>query len=115
MKTLGAMLGLKPKIIAIFGLYTVTNNVLRTGVQHWDLTGAEATVEVGAQHKGVTAGRVLALGVLALAVKKDKTQVYVTINLADNKSVIIDGPAAKEKQARLFAATVNRVSGMTFS
>lgn len=114
MKTLGEMLGIKPKIIAMFGLYSLTNNVLRTGVQHWDLTGAEATVDIGAQHKGLTAGRVLALGVLALAVKKDKTQVYITIDLANGETVIIDGPAAKEKQAREFAAKVNQVAKMTF-
>lgn len=114
MKTLGEMLGMKPKIIAIFGLYSVTNNVLRTGVQHWDLTGATATTELGHQHKGVTAGRVLALGVIALAVKKDKTQVFVTVDLANDETVIIEGPAAKEKQAREFAATINQVSQMTF-
>lgn len=114
MKTLGEMLGMKPKIIATFSLYSVTNNVLRTGLQHWDLTGATATTELGHQHRGVTAGRVLALGVIALAVKKDKTQVFVTVDLANNETVIIEGPAAKEKQAREFAATVNRVSQMTF-
>lgn len=105
---------MKPKIIATFSLYSVTNNVLRTGLQHWDLTGATATTELGHQHRGVTAGRVLALGVIALAVKKDKTQVFVTVDLANNETVIIEGPAAKEKQAREFAATVNRVSQMTF-
>jgi hypothetical protein len=114
MKTLGEMLGIKPKIIAMFGLYSVTNNVLRTGTQHWDLAGATATVDIGHQHKGVTAGRVLALGVLALAVKKDKTQAFITVDLANNETVIIEGPAAKEKQAREFAATINRVSQMTF-
>ena len=108
------MLGIKPKIIATFGLYSVTNNVLRTGVQHWNLYGAEATVDVGAQHKGLTAGRVLALGVLALAAKKDKTQVFITVDLANGESVIIAGPAAKEQQARRFAGTINRVSKMTF-
>ena len=114
MKTLGEMLGIKPKIIATFGLYSVTNNILRTGMQHWDLTGATATVDIGAQHKGVTAGRVLALGVLSLAVKKDKTKAFVTVDLAGNETVVIEGPAAKEKQAREFAATINRVSQMTF-
>jgi hypothetical protein len=114
MRTLGEILGIKPKIIATFALYSVTNNVLRSGLQHWDLTGATATVDVGHQHKGVTAGRVLALGVLALVVKKDKTQVFVTVDLANSETVIIEGPAAKEKQAREFAATINRVSQMTF-
>ena len=114
MKTLGEILGIKPKIIAVFSLYTVTNNVLRSGLQHWDLTGATATTDVGHQHKGVTTGRVLALGVFALAVKKDKTQVFVTVDLTNGETVIIEGPAAKEKQARMFAATINRVAQMTF-
>lgn len=114
MKTLGAMLGLKPKIIATFALYSVTNNVLRTGMQHWDLTGAEATVDVGEQHKGVTAARVVALGVFALAAKKDKTRVYVTVILASGEPVMIEGAAKDEAQARKFAATINQVSKMTF-
>lgn len=114
MKTLGDMLRIKPKTIATFGLYSLTNNTLRTGLQHWNITGAEATVDLGHQHKGVTAGRVLALGVIALAVKKDKTQVFITVNLANNETVIIEGPAAKEKQAHQFAATINQVAAMTF-
>lgn len=114
MKTLGELLGIKPKIIAIFELYSVTNNVLRSGLQHWDLTGATATVDIGAHHKGVTPGRVIALGVLSLAAKKDKTKVFITITLSNNETIIIDGPAAKEKQAHHFAATINRVSPMTF-
>lgn len=110
MKTLGGMLGVKPKTIAIFGMYAMKDTTLRSGLQTWDLVGASASVNVGAAKKGVTAGRVIALGVLALAVKKDKTKIYVTIELADGRQVVIEGPADKERQARAFAGTVNQVS-----
>ncbi|MET4780806.1 hypothetical protein [Glaciihabitans sp. UYNi722] len=110
MKPLGEMLGRESKIIGLFQLYSVNNKVLRSGLEHWDLTGATATVDVGAQHKGVTAGRVVALGVLALAAKKDKTKVFVTVELASGEQVIIEGPASKEKQARQFAGIINQVA-----
>lgn len=97
-------------ITAILELYIIKDNILRSGLTTWDLTGATATFDIGASSRGVTAGRVIALGVLSLAAKKDKTKVYVTIDLANGEQIIIDAPAKKEKQARQFAATVNRVA-----
>lgn len=115
MKTLGEKLGVTPKVIAIFGTYALKNNTLRSGLQHWNLTGAEATVELGPQRKGVTATRVVALGVFALAAKKDKTELFIRVTLANGQPVIIEGPAAKQKQAYEFAAKINQVSNMTFN
>jgi hypothetical protein len=101
------------KTVGFFGNFTLSNTTLQSAFRKWDVAGATAEVDLGATVKGVTAGRVLALGVLSLAAKKDKSKVFVTVTLADGAQVLIEGPVKHEKQARAFAAKINQVSQMT--
>lgn len=71
------------------------------------IIGAEAHVDsaVGAQSR-VTATRVLAFGVFALAAKKQHGSVYLTVEHPDYQFVV-PFPAQKEALAREFAARIN--------
>jgi hypothetical protein len=109
MKTIGQALGIKTEPVMTFQSYSARGTVLRSGFQTWNLDGAKATVEVGAQRRGVTAARVAAVGVLALAVKKDKTKVFVTVELASGEQIVIESPSSREPQARKFAAFINSI------
>ncbi|MFZ2509663.1 MAG: DUF2510 domain-containing protein [Gordonia sp. (in: high G+C Gram-positive bacteria)] len=72
------------------------------------IAGAQAVVELGAPNSRLTATRILAVGVFALAAKKDKTKVFITVALADGQSLVVEGNAKKqESAAREFAAAVN--------
>lgn len=79
------------------------------------VAGVTAEFESGAQKKNMTATRVLGGAVLfgpAGAIvggmlKKDRSKVYVVINIPDRGSVILDAPVKDEKAAREFAAKVN--------
>jgi hypothetical protein len=91
--------------------YTLRGNNLRTGLKSWDVTGASAIFEQGATRKArLTATRAVMLGVFALAVKKDTSQVYVTVDLANGEQVIIEAPVKREKQAREFAQAINKAA-----
>jgi hypothetical protein len=95
---------------AIFGDYIIKNNTMKLGFKKWDITGATAAVDLGTPSKGVTLTRVVALGVFSLAAKKNKSKLYITVELADGQTVVIEGPAQKEKQARQFAAAVKQAA-----
>jgi hypothetical protein len=69
--------------------------------------GARITIERGEDAgKRVTATRVLLTGIFALALKKDMTQLFITIENGD-QVMMCPVPAKKEAAARVFATVVN--------
>lgn len=93
---------------------------LHAGKLHWkaevaDIKGASATFELGADRKQVTLTRIAAGGILlgpaGLIVggllRKDKSKVYVIVELADGRTAILEAPAKQERAAREFAAKIN--------
>lgn len=72
------------------------------------VAGAHASVEAAADvRRRVTATRVLAVGVFALAAKKQTGSVYLTVQLDDGHEFLVEVPVKKETEARRFAAKIN--------
>lgn len=70
--------------------------------------GSRVTIERGEDvGKRVTATRVLLAGPFALLMKKDRNQLFITIEGADGSVLLQPVPARKEAQARVFATLVN--------
>ncbi|MEU9199004.1 hypothetical protein [Streptomyces sp. NPDC048332] len=70
--------------------------------------GATITIDRGEAAKRITATRVLTTGIFALALKKDATKLFVTIEGADGKSaMLLECAAKKEAGARKFAMLVH--------
>jgi hypothetical protein len=71
------------------------------------IDGARMTIERGEDAgKRVTATRVLLTGVFALLLKKDQTQLFITVENGD-RVMMIPVPAKKEGAARVLATMVN--------
>ena len=72
--------------------------------------GATAHVETAADaRRRITATRVLAIGVFALAVKKQAGNVYLTVEHPDY-GFVVEIPVKKETKAREFAAKINNAA-----
>ncbi|WP_108934496.1 hypothetical protein [Streptomyces ardesiacus] len=71
------------------------------------VAGARVTVDRGEAAKRITATRVVLTGVFALALKKDNTKLFVTVEGADGSALIVEVGAGKEMKARTFATMVN--------
>ncbi|MFJ6438525.1 hypothetical protein [Streptomyces sp. NPDC091416] len=72
------------------------------------VAGATITIDRGEAAKRITATRVLATGIFALALKKDATKLFVTIEGADGKSaMLLECAAKREADARKFAILVH--------
>ncbi|MER7696179.1 hypothetical protein [Streptomyces sp. NPDC096095] len=70
--------------------------------------GATITIDRGEAARRITATRVVLTGVFALALKKDATKLFVTIEGADGTSaMLVECPAKREGHARKFATLVN--------
>jgi N-acyl-L-homoserine lactone synthetase len=76
--------------------------------------GSRITIERGEDAgKRVTATRVLLTGIFALALKKDMTQLFITIENGE-QVMMCPVPAKKEAAARVFATMVNgEATGLT--
>ncbi|MGW4028231.1 hypothetical protein ACWEFL_02745 [Streptomyces sp. NPDC004838] len=68
--------------------------------------GATITVDRGEAAKRITATRVALTGIFALALKKDSTKLFITIEGADGSAMLLECPARKEGEARKFALLV---------
>lgn len=77
------------------------------------VAGATITVDRGETARRVTATRVALSGPFALLMKKDATQLYVTIVGADGSGLLIECPAKKEGAARKLALLVHAKYGTT--
>ncbi|AUG87097.1 hypothetical protein HOS57_gp25 [Streptomyces phage AbbeyMikolon] len=71
------------------------------------VAGARVTVDRGEAAKRITATRVALTGVFALALKKDNTKLFITVEGADGSALITEVSAGKEMKARTFATMVN--------
>lgn len=69
--------------------------------------GAKVTIDRGEAAKRITAARVALAGPFALAMKKDTTRLFVTIEGADGSALLLDCPIKKEVAARKFAILVH--------
>ncbi|MEU8704193.1 hypothetical protein [Streptomyces sp. NPDC048565] len=70
--------------------------------------GATVTIDRGEAAKRITATRVALTGIFALALKKDSTKLFVTIEGADGASaMLLECPAKREAGARKFAMLVH--------
>jgi len=77
---------------------------------HWPVAGAVARVEAAADiEKRITATRLLAVGVFALAWKKRSGSIYLTVE-GDGFEFVVEVSVKKESDARKFAAKVNSAS-----
>ncbi|MEU9498234.1 hypothetical protein [Streptomyces sp. NPDC048196] len=71
------------------------------------VAGAQVTVDRGEAAKRITATRVALTGIFALALKKDNTKLFITIEGADGSAMLLDCNAKKEAAARKFAILVH--------
>jgi len=72
--------------------------------------GATAHVETAADaRRRITATRVLAIGIFALAAKKQAGHVYLTVEHPDY-AFAVEIPVKKEAEARAFAAKINNAA-----
>lgn len=76
------------------------------------VAGATAEYQVGAQQSSVTAGRVIALGALALAAKKNTTRIYLTITTADGTVIDTTMPVKYEREVRTLVRNVNAAAAL---
>jgi hypothetical protein len=79
--------------------------------EHERYTLAGAHVEVTEGQPRVTAGRVIALGLLALAAQK--STVYLNFTLADGTEIVVARPGRFAARARQFAAAFNNAGRRT--
>ncbi|MFD7257792.1 hypothetical protein [Streptomyces sp. NPDC059874] len=70
------------------------------------VAGAVVTVDRGEAAKRITATRVALTGIFALALKKDNTKLFVTIEGADGSVMVREVAAKKEEKARILAASL---------
>ncbi len=100
----------RKSLAAAFGKFegvTLTPDTITHGKTKGPTSGATARVERGSDiDKRVTATRLVALGVFALAAKKKTGHVFLTIE-GDGYEIAVEIPAKKEADARAFAAKVN--------
>ncbi|MFJ5887485.1 hypothetical protein [Streptomyces californicus] len=93
------------------GAMLVRQNPLRftsPGQMDVPVHGATITVDRGEAAKRITATRVALTGVFALALKKDATKLFITIEGADGQSaMLLEVPAKREGNARKLALLVN--------
>lgn len=72
------------------------------------VAGATITVDRGEAARRITATRVALTGIFALALKKDATKLFVTIEGADGTSaMLLECPAKREADARKLAILVH--------
>ena len=98
------------------GMYSLIDGTLHHAPDRWSIVGATATVEDGRDIPGRTTATRVAVGAIVAGpigaivggmFKKDRTKVYVVIDLADGGQVVIDAPVKDTDKARAFASKVN--------
>lgn len=91
--------------------FTPAGDVKYVVDERWDLTGAKATFEHGANVSATSAAKVMMWGIFALGSTFVKNKVYIVVEWPDGKSVLIDGSAKEEREARIMALEINANSG----
>lgn len=90
--------------------YRLTGDTLKKGARSWPVAGASADIELGAHRKGLTASRVVLAGPFSLLLKKDKSKIYVGIELANGDPILIEAKTKEEGKARKFIHNLNQAS-----
>lgn len=96
--------------VAVPGGMMVRKDPLRftaPGQMDVPVQGAKVTIDRGEAAKRITATRVALAGPFALAMKKNTTRLFVTIEGADGSALLLDLPVDKEARARKFAMLVH--------
>jgi hypothetical protein len=89
------------------GLTVMSGKFRAPNQQPIPVEGSRITIERGEDAgKRVTATRVLLTGVFALLIKKDRTQLFITIENGE-QVMLCPVPAKKEAAARVLATIVN--------
>lgn len=97
------------------GIALRDGQTLEFNKQTFPVAGARATVEVGGTRRRTTATRIVVgsamtggLGgaMVGAMAKKSSSNVYVSIEMADGQTIVVEADQKKEGQARQFAATV---------
>lgn len=104
-----ALLELRLAASAIGGMMVRKDPLRFTAPGQMDVPvkGAKVIVDRGEAAKRITATRVALTGIFALALKKDSTKLFVTIEGADGSAMLLECPAAKETAARKLAILVH--------
>jgi hypothetical protein len=76
------------------------------GQQAVPVAGARITVDRGESARRLTATRVALTGVFALALKKDVTKLFITVEGTDGSAMVVECPAKKEGAARRLGVLV---------
>ncbi|MCW7984110.1 hypothetical protein XF35_01635 [Streptomyces platensis subsp. clarensis] len=108
-----AVTELRLAVSAIGGVMVRKDPVRFTAPGQMDVpvAGAKVTVDRGEAAKRITATRVALTGIFALALKKDATQLFITIEGADGSAMLLECPARKEAAARKLALLVSAKHG----
>ena len=96
--------------VAVPGGMMVRKDPLRftaPGQMDVPVKGAKVTIDRGEAAKRITAARVALTGPFALAMKKDTTRLFITIEGMDGSALLLDCPIKKEVAARKFAILVH--------
>jgi hypothetical protein len=92
---------------------TLTRTEIKYKRQGGPVDGAVARVESGADVRSrMTATRILAIGVFALAAKKQVGHVYLSVE-GNGYEFVVEVPVKKESDARKFAAKINNAGRRT--
>jgi hypothetical protein len=95
---------------AALGILSVRKKPLRfiaSGQADVPAAGARITIDRGEAAKRITATRVALTGIFALALKKDQTKLFITVEGKDGSVLVAECPAKREVKARKLAALVH--------
>ncbi|WP_328711062.1 DUF2510 domain-containing protein [Nocardia salmonicida] len=108
-----------------FGAFRIKENELKHYWRSFPIEGATATVEsAGIARSRITATRVIGGGamlggvgaIIGALARKDKSSIFLTVELADGTVIVEECPVSRERAARRFAArlsTAGRTQGAT--
>lgn len=88
----------------------ISGGKITKGGKSYPLAGAYAQFERGEHIDRLTASRIVLTGIFALALKKDKSKVYVVVQLADGDQLLIESKAKNAGDALTFANKINKGS-----
>jgi hypothetical protein len=104
-----ALLDLRLAVSGVGGIMIRKDPLRFTAPGQMDVpvAGAKLTVDRGEAAKRITATRVALAGPFALLMKKDTTQLFLTLEGADGSAMLIECPVKKEGAARKLALLVH--------
>lgn len=110
-----ALADLKERTANSFGKFWLDGDTLYYGEDEYPIAGAKATIEsAGIARSRLTATRVVGGALLfggvgaivGASARKDKSTIFITVELADGSVAVDEVPASREADARKFAARI---------